>query len=119
MVCNMYSSPLLMRGPSRRHTGPILLGHAPGASKESAFAPNDSQVPWQELPSHRDEYQVQLDVERSFIYYPDSEFIRQDRSAPGVLSSNKLQKISATQSCLYARPSCQTSSLKSSGGTHS
>ena len=76
MVCTMQSSSLLIRGPFRRHTGPILLGHVPGASKESAFAPSDSQVPWQKLPPHRDEYQVQLDVERSFIYYPDSEFIR-------------------------------------------
>lgn len=26
---------------------------------------------WKELPRHRDEDQVQLDVNRAFIYYPD------------------------------------------------
>ena len=26
---------------------------------------------WKELPIHRDEAQVQLDVDRSFVYYPE------------------------------------------------
>lgn len=83
-----------MHGPFRQRPGPILLGYAPDASKESAPAPsNGSQVPWQKLPPHRDEYQVQLDVERSFIYYPDSELIHPDRSAPDLSPSNKPQKI--------------------------
>lgn len=30
---------------------------------------------WQCLPRHRDEDQVQLDVNRSFIYYPSSMFL--------------------------------------------
>ena len=83
----MQPSSLLTSIPFRRRTGPILLGHAPDASNESAPAPNsDSQIPWQKLPPHRDECQVQLDVERSFIYYPESEFTRQDRSAPGLVA---------------------------------
>ncbi|ORY64895.1 rab-GTPase-TBC domain-containing protein [Pseudomassariella vexata] len=32
---------------------------------------NSGKGSWRELPRHRDEHQVCLDVERSFIYYPD------------------------------------------------
>lgn len=84
---------LLTRIPFRRRTGPILLGHAPDVPRESALADSDSQVPWQKLPPHRDECQVQLDVERSFIYYPDSELTRRDRSVPDMLPSNNPQQI--------------------------
>lgn len=30
---------------------------------------------WNSLPRHRDEDQVQLDVDRSFVYYPNSTII--------------------------------------------
>ena len=30
---------------------------------------------WEELPRHRDEDQVQLDVNRAFVYYPDRKFL--------------------------------------------
>lgn len=31
---------------------------------------------WRDLPPHRDEEQVQLDVNRSFVYYPHGESSR-------------------------------------------
>lgn len=48
----------------RKRTGPIILG----------FKGEDSDIPrsWRSLPRHKDEDQVQLDVNRSFIYYPQS-----------------------------------------------
>lgn len=30
----------------------------------------DGDCSWEKLPRHRDEEQVQLDVDRSFVYYP-------------------------------------------------
>lgn len=47
------------------YIGPILLGND---GPKSAISPQ----PWRELPRHRDEDQVKLDVNRSFIYYPNS-----------------------------------------------
>jgi len=44
--------------------GPVLLG--------CSGPPVLSEVAWQSLPSHRDEDQVRLDVNRSFVYYPKS-----------------------------------------------
>ncbi|KAJ5052075.1 uncharacterized protein L3040_001835 [Drepanopeziza brunnea f. sp. 'multigermtubi'] len=46
---------------------PLLLGckHPAGDTKQET---NDRE--WRQLPRHRDEDQVQLDVDRSFIYYP-------------------------------------------------
>jgi hypothetical protein len=32
--------------------------------------PNISGTDWKELPEHREEGQVELDVNRSFVYYP-------------------------------------------------
>jgi hypothetical protein len=49
-------------------TGPILLGDA-DAEDEASEA---TAAAWKELPRHRDEDQVQLDVNRSFVYYPSS-----------------------------------------------
>ena len=47
------------------YLGPILLGYD---APKSAISPRS----WRELPRHRDEDQVKLDVNRSFIYYPNS-----------------------------------------------
>lgn len=47
--------------------GPMLLG----CSGEEKLVMSD----WRELPPHRDEDQVRLDVNRSFIYYPSSKRI--------------------------------------------
>ncbi|KAK2678123.1 Rab-GTPase-TBC domain [Fusarium oxysporum f. sp. vasinfectum] len=60
----------------RRQAWPILLGlDAPSDEKDDldlALAQEDSNT-WKQLPRHRDEDQVQLDVNRSFIYYPDNQ----------------------------------------------
>lgn len=51
-----------------RCTGPILLGASDSQGEEERDDTPDSS--WKELPRHRDEDQVQLDVNRAFIYYP-------------------------------------------------
>ena len=48
-------------------TGPILLGYDVSTSVDG-----DSPESWRDLPRHKDEDQVELDVNRSFIYYPKS-----------------------------------------------
>lgn len=53
----------------RRTAWPILLG--------SSNAPSGTKVPWTSLPPHRDEEQVKLDVNRSFVYYPNNESDKQ------------------------------------------
>lgn len=56
----------------RRQAWPILLGlDAPSDEKDDPdlALPQESNA-WKQLPRHRDEDQVQLDVNRSFIYYP-------------------------------------------------
>ena len=47
--------------------GPILLGCNGSATAHGTQASN-----WRQLPPHKDEDQVRLDVNRSFIYYPKS-----------------------------------------------
>ncbi len=47
--------------------GPILLGFNMKTKLEAR-----SSQGWRELPRHKDEDQVRLDVHRSFIYYPKS-----------------------------------------------
>ncbi|KAF2402050.1 hypothetical protein EJ06DRAFT_491965 [Trichodelitschia bisporula] len=51
----------------RRTAWPVLLGCTgpPPAS--------DDATPWSELPPHRDEGQVALDVNRSFVFYPNNQ----------------------------------------------
>ena len=48
------------------YLGPVLLGYA---SKIDGI---DALRSWRDLPRHKDEDQVGLDVNRSFIYYPQS-----------------------------------------------
>ncbi|KAK8152239.1 hypothetical protein BC567DRAFT_53055 [Phyllosticta citribraziliensis] len=49
----------------RREAWPLLLG-------SSASSSSSSSVDWTTtLPPHRDEQQVKLDVNRSFVYYPN------------------------------------------------
>ncbi|KAL8853839.1 MAG: hypothetical protein Q9221_001310 [Calogaya cf. arnoldii] len=58
----------LVNDEVRRQAWPLLLGFIPSrktASTESAG--------WQHLPRHKDEDQVRLDVDRSFIYYPKNQ----------------------------------------------
>ncbi|KAI5223120.1 hypothetical protein E4T46_04454 [Aureobasidium subglaciale] len=49
----------------RRVAWPVLLGNFNAATDQT----ND----WKELPVHRDEEQVKLDVHRAFVYYPTGE----------------------------------------------
>ncbi|KAJ4364384.1 GTPase-activating protein gyp8 [Neocucurbitaria cava] len=54
----------------RRTAWPLLLG--------CADHDRDTQkVPWTELPAHKDEHQVGLDVNRAFVYYPKNESEKQ------------------------------------------
>ncbi|KAL1608506.1 GTPase-activating protein gyp8 [Paraconiothyrium brasiliense] len=52
----------------RRAAWPILLGRAPEEQEP---------ISWKELPAHRDEGQVALDVNRAFVYYPKNESEKQ------------------------------------------
>jgi hypothetical protein len=45
--------------------GPMLLG----CEQQPSAA--DTLDTWKSLPRHRDEDQVQLDVNRAFVYYPN------------------------------------------------
>ncbi|KAG6005860.1 hypothetical protein E4U21_007568 [Claviceps maximensis] len=57
----------------RRLAWPVLLGlssEPPECNAESNGCDTDGECDWGELPRHPDEEQVQLDVERSFVYYP-------------------------------------------------
>lgn len=49
------------------NAGPLLLGF----DGRTIYSANDVQD-WRDLPRHKDEDQVKLDVNRSFIYYPKS-----------------------------------------------
>ncbi|KAF4986284.1 hypothetical protein FGRMN_10909 [Fusarium graminum] len=58
----------------RRQAWPILLGlDSPSDDKEDTRSAQDASGDWKHLPRHRDEDQVQLDVNRSFIYYPSNQ----------------------------------------------
>lgn len=52
--------------------GPILLQSNRGRQ-------HDALTTWKELPQHRDEDQVQLDVNRSFVYYPNGKSLAYPR----------------------------------------
>ncbi|KAJ5183309.1 hypothetical protein N7492_000925 [Penicillium capsulatum] len=55
----------LLEDELRQRAWPILLQ----CDEETR---HDDLRPWNELPRHSDEDQVQLDVNRSFVYYPDA-----------------------------------------------
>ncbi|RGP76799.1 GTPase-activating gyp10 [Fusarium longipes] len=59
----------------RRQAWPILLGiDTPSDDQEDpSSTQDDASGDWKELPRHRDEDQVQLDVNRSFVYYPNNQ----------------------------------------------
>lgn len=64
-----------MESCADRPAGLILLGSSssptsdsrPASSASSAASP----LSWTDLPPHGDEDQVKLDVNRSFVYYPN------------------------------------------------
>ncbi|OBT45645.1 hypothetical protein VE00_03577 [Pseudogymnoascus sp. WSF 3629] len=66
----------------RRRAWPILLGFSPDDTEPIA----DDQQCWQKLPRHVDEDQVQLDVNRAFIYYPTDQTTKQIDTRKGELS---------------------------------
>jgi TBC1 domain family member 20 len=51
--------------------GPILIGSEPEREDDPV---TNLSTSWKRLPPHRDEDQVQLDVNRAFVYYPNGEF---------------------------------------------
>ena len=51
-------------------TGPLLIGSEAGMVEK----PEVNLSAWKEVPPHRDEDQVQLDVNRAFVYYPNGVF---------------------------------------------
>lgn len=51
--------------------GPILLGVSVSSSNGKINDHTSSADDWKELAKHRDEEQVELDVNRSFVYYPN------------------------------------------------
>ncbi|KAK7518171.1 GTPase-activating protein gyp10 [Phyllosticta citriasiana] len=51
----------------RREAWPLLLGSPASSSID------DDDAEWTTLPPHRDEQQVKLDVNRSFVYYPNDQ----------------------------------------------
>lgn len=73
--------------------GPVLLGipveangHIDLATASAAAGISATEAPhaWESLPPHRDEEQVQLDVDRAFVYYPqhasNADELRQKRA---------------------------------------
>ncbi|KAI9760407.1 MAG: hypothetical protein M4579_001703 [Chaenotheca gracillima] len=56
----------LIEDQVRRKAWPILLGADPQRDRDG-----EKLGDWRILPRHRDEDQVRLDVDRSFIYYPN------------------------------------------------
>ncbi|KAH7137123.1 rab-GTPase-TBC domain-containing protein [Dactylonectria estremocensis] len=69
----------LLTDALRRQAWPLLLGlevsssnHCSSGDHDALASPGDHRVDWRDLPRHRDEDQVQLDVNRSFIYYPSN-----------------------------------------------
>ncbi|EME47695.1 hypothetical protein DOTSEDRAFT_69597 [Dothistroma septosporum NZE10] len=56
----------LVEDEVRRTAWPVLLACGNGPQQSN-------NVPWRSFERHRDEEQVQLDVNRSFVYYPEHE----------------------------------------------
>ncbi|KAI9684392.1 MAG: hypothetical protein M1829_002202 [Trizodia sp. TS-e1964] len=54
----------------RQKAWPLLLGQEPSGEN---LEKGTNLIDWQLLQTHRDEEQVKLDVDRSFIYYPSHE----------------------------------------------
>jgi len=61
----------LLSDDARRQAWPLLLG-CKASDEDSNGGIKDSDN-WKSLPKHDDEDQVRLDVDRSFIYYPEDQ----------------------------------------------
>ena len=58
----------LLNDSLRKLVWPVLLGDDQAAREVTAVPPQLRD--WRELPRHKDEDQVELDVKRSFVFYP-------------------------------------------------
>lgn len=65
-VSVVYSQTHTCRQHAETRTGPILLGISTSEDSSEISGPG-----WQDLEPHREEGQVDLDVNRSFVYYPN------------------------------------------------
>ncbi|KAF8461670.1 rab-GTPase-TBC domain-containing protein [Kalaharituber pfeilii] len=59
----------LLSDDIRREVWPLFLGYA-DFTADGIKLHNVTRPDWETLPPHKDEDQVRLDVERSFVYYP-------------------------------------------------
>ncbi|KAK6441792.1 GTPase-activating protein gyp8 [Oleoguttula sp. CCFEE 5521] len=59
----------LIEDEVRRTAWPVLLG----VKKQTTETDSEAAQSWQDFPPHREEGQVDLDVNRSFVYYPVAE----------------------------------------------
>jgi hypothetical protein len=68
LACACFPEPIYMPTRLTIYIGPLLLGC--GGQDNTDKTEDGGKSDWKELPKHVDEDQVQLDVDRSFIYYP-------------------------------------------------
>lgn len=64
-----FAGPILLGIPAEDTEGDAKVGSTTEDEKRGDESRWDA---WRDLPRHRDEDQVQLDVNRSFVYYPNS-----------------------------------------------
>lgn len=97
-----------------RTSGPILLGNITESSEDGEKTGLQSHL-WRTLPRHRDEDQVRLDVDRSFIYYPNSKTPSSGRAPCQIVT---ICKTSRKNSLKLEKKSSQISSPKSCADNH-
>ncbi|KAH8155352.1 uncharacterized protein LAJ45_00362 [Morchella importuna] len=84
----------LLNDKIRRKAWPILLGYddadavtqSQHGDKDGYLEDQSNSSSWKDLPPHGDENQVQLDVNRSFIYYPTNMSPRESKARKQELS---------------------------------
>ena len=69
---------------------------------------DNSSTAWKELPPNRDETQVKLDVDRSFVYYPNGMACRGNDKLPMQLTGGILQNNQKPNSTV-GNPNCPLS----------
>lgn len=62
----------LLADDIRQEVWPLFLGYA-DFTHDGITPANPLREDWEKLPPHKDEDQVRLDVDRSFVYYPKME----------------------------------------------
>lgn len=83
---------------THNYIGPILLGYNSVTDDDDDIKcdiKHEEDTSWKELPKHRDEDQVALDVNRSFIYYPKNqspEKINQRKEELSILITHVLRQ---------------------------